>query len=242
MINAVLMAAGMGTRMRPLTIDTPKPLIPVCGIPMINTVIQALERAGVRDIYIVSGYLGGQFDEFADMYNDSHTHSHIFVLHNPYYETVNNISSIYIARDILRMGDCFICEADLYVQDEMLLANHPDHSCYYGKYKEGYVNDWGFETGSDGFIVRVKKGVTDTYNMVGISYLKAKEAASVADAVEKMYGTEGYENLFWDDVVDRNLDHIKLKVWPIADECIDELDTVEELRLLEKRLSGPATV
>ena len=51
------MAAGMGKRMMPLTVDTPKPLIKVHGTPMIETIIIGLRQNNIAEIYIVAGYL-----------------------------------------------------------------------------------------------------------------------------------------------------------------------------------------
>lgn len=224
---AILMAAGLGTRMRPLTNFCPKPLVKVHNKAMIETVIDGLESV-VDNIYVVTGYKGEQFKCLEEKYNN------IKIIPNLEYETINNISSIHAVGDILGSDDTFICEADLYVSDKSIFKQDLNYSCYFAKYVEGKTDDWVFDLSTDGYITRVGKYGENQYNMCGISFFKQREAKIIKDEIDKIYSSEeDFKDLFWDDVVNMNLDKLKLKVHEVKEDQIVEIDSVKELEAID---------
>ena len=225
---AILMAAGLGTRMKPLTEKVPKPLVKVFGKSMIETIIDGLQEV-VSKIYVVVGYKKEQFNFLTQKYKN------LKLIENNEYQTINNISSIHAARDVMGEDDCFICEADLYISDLSIFKDRLDNSCYYGVFVEGHSDDWVFEQNEKGIITRVGKYGDNCYNMCGVSWFKAKDAKIIKDAIDEAYTQTGkFEQLYWDDIVNIKLNELQLTVHPVKRSQIVELDSVAELEAFDK--------
>ncbi len=132
--RAIIVAAGIGERMKPLTFETPKPLVKVNGVRMIDTQIHGLHENGIKEIYVVVGYLKEKFCSLPSQYPG------LQLIENPYYDTFNNISSLYVAREYL--GDCIILDGDQIIINPAILDPHFYLSCYNAVWCEGKTNEW----------------------------------------------------------------------------------------------------
>ena len=123
-MNAIIIAAGMGTRLRPLTLSTPKPLIKIFGKPMIERNIEFLLEKGLKEIIIVTGYLGEQFSYLEEKYPE------VKLVHNDKFNEYNNIYSFYLIKDYLE--DSYILDGDIYLNRNIFEMNL-DKSMYFSK-------------------------------------------------------------------------------------------------------------
>lgn len=224
--RAVLLASGIGSRMNPITINTPKPLVNVNGRRIISTILDALLAIDVTEIYIVTGYLREQFELLKTDYPS------ITLLENPVYDTTNNISSACVAKDHFQNAYAF--ESDLYLSNPGLLKKYRYRSCYMGVPVEE-TEDWCFDV-EDGRIVDLHKGGHDCHHMFGISYWTAEDGAKLACDLPKAFKREEYQQRFWDDVpcvIERDRYDIAIETCTFDD--VAEIDSFAELQEIDPR-------
>ena len=188
--RAVFIAAGFGSRLVPITLNTPKPLVRVNGVRMIDTMLDAVVAAGIEEIIIVRGYLGEQFDQLLYKYPN------IKFIENPLYNEANNISSALLSRHLLQ--NAYMLEADLYLSNPNLITKYQYTSNYLGV-PTGYTDDWCFET-KNKVITKVKVGGENCHHMYGASYWNAEAGAKLYDDIKKVYEMPGGKERYWDQV------------------------------------------
>lgn len=220
----VFIAAGFGTRLVPITLNTPKPLVRVKGVRIIDTMLDAAVAAGIEEIIIVRGYLSEQFDQLLYKYPN------IKFIENPAYNEANNISSAMCAR--YYFGNSYICEADLIIHNPKMISKYQYHSNYCGV-KCDRTDDWCLYA-SKGRITGVSVGGTDGYRMVGISYWTEEDGRKLADCIQKVYEMPGGKEKYWDNVpLDVCKDEFNLSVRECSFDDFTEIDTFSELKALD---------
>lgn len=223
--RAVFIAAGFGSRMVPITLNTPKPLVRVHGVRIIDRLLDACLAAGIGEIYIVRGYLAEQFDQLLYKY------PMIRFLENPAYNEANNISSAMIARYLL--SNAYVFEADLVISNPAIITKYHYTSDFLGIRKDR-TDDWCFLV-KDGIITEQRVGGTDCWQEVGISYWNEADGHRLSQDIADVYATPGGKERYWDQVpICYKKEHYAVEIRECFDEDIVEIDTFRELKAIDK--------
>ena len=220
--KAIIIAAGQGTRLRPVTDEMPKPLVPVNGVRLIDTTIRALRENGIKDIYIVVGYKKEQFYEVYGAEPDIH------LIENPRYAEGNNILSAYYAREFL--PDSFVIEGDIIVQNNAVYVPEIERSFYCCEWLP-HVPEWAVQD-VDGRLVfgDIKGGLDNAYRMWGISAWNHDDGLKLAEMIREEVETKKNLSLYWDEVALReHPEEFDLALRKIRSGDLTEIDTVKEL-------------
>ena len=229
--NAIIMAAGLGTRMRPLTYKTPKPLIRVAGKPMVESVIEGLHQNGIYDISIVVGYLAEQFNYLGEKYPE------VKLINNPYYNQYNNISSLYVARNELK--NTVILDGDQLVMNPKLLKREFTHSGYAGAKIGQFTDEWIMHPDQNGKILQCDRSGNDHgWRLYSLSKWQAEDSLRLKDYLEEEFEQAHHYDIYWDDIAMFDyFDEFSLYVMPIAANDIIEIDSVDQLKQVEQQLT-----
>lgn len=225
--RAIIMAAGIGNRMHPVTLDTPKPLVKVNGKRMIESVIDALKENGIDEIYIVVGYQKEQFEILLEAYDNIH------LIENPYYEQYNNISSLYAAREYL--GECVILDGDQIIYEPKILKKEFARSCYCCKWTEQETGEW-LLTAEDNVVTHCSRtGGRQGWQLYSVSFWSKEDGLRLKHHLEVEFEEKKNRQIYWDDVaLFCYPKEYALGIREISDGDIVEVDSFQELCGLDK--------
>ena len=225
--RAIFIAAGFGTRLVPITFNTPKPLVRVHGVRIIDRLIDACLEADIKEIYIVRGYLSELFDQLLYKY------PMIKFLENPMYNEANNISSSLVARYML--SNAYVFEADLLISNPKIIKKYHYTSDFLG-IKTNRTDDWCFKV-RDGIITEESVGGEgdDIWQMIGISYWDEADGHKLSQDIQDVFASPGGKERYWEQVpLVYKKEHYSVEIRECFHEDMIEIDTFKELKAIDK--------
>lgn len=224
--RAIIMAAGIGKRMQPVTFETPKPLIRVNGIRIIDTVIQGLNSNNIFEIYVVVGYMKEKF------YSLEKEYPGVKIIENPYYNTCNNISSLYMVRD--HIDDALILDGDQMIYNDAILQPEFERS--------GYNCVWT-DTDTDEWLLTVENGIVKScsrsggkggWQLYSISRWTAQDGRKLKKHLELEFELKKNQQIYWDDIaLFCHPEDYHLGIQEMNHKDVIEIDSIYELAQLD---------
>lgn len=223
--RAIIMAAGFGSRMVPVTLTTPKPMVKVNGIRIIDTLIDALLEKGINDITIVRGYLKHKFNELLPKY------PMIKFIDNDAYNEANNIYSMYLVRK--KLQNTYVFEGDLVLYNTAVIEKY-HYSSNFLAFPVKKSDDWCFDT-KDGVITSFIRGGNNTFQEVGISYWDKEDGKKLENDIKEVFNSPGGKELLWENVpLEKRKKNYAVRIKECKKNDVIEIDTFGELCEIDK--------
>lgn len=225
--RAIIMAAGLGNRMKPITLETPKPLINVNGIRMIDSVIRGLHSNGIFEIYIVVGYKKEKFQCLVDEYEG------ITLIENPFYDVCNNISSLYAARNYIE--NCIILDGDQIIYNHNVLKPEFERSGYNAVWVEK-TDEWLMSVENDVVVECSRDGGERGWQLYSISRWNREDGIKLRKHIEIEFEQKKNYQIYWDDVAMFCYpNEYELGIYIMQKEDVVEVDNINELIAIDNR-------
>jgi len=217
-MRAIILAAGMGTRLRPLTNDTPKSLVKVAGEPMAERQIRFLKEKGIHEIIVVTGYLHEKFEYLKEKYG-------VTLIHNDKYHLYNNIYTMYLVREYLQ--DSYVNDADIFLTTNFL-RNNLQHSAFFGGIKHNFKQEWILKHDENNWIQEVIVADGTDFINSGITYWTKEDGLLLKRKLEEAIERGHFKELYWDNIVQANIPNLNVKISKIDTEDWFEIDSIED--------------
>lgn len=203
---AVIPAAGMATRLRPLTADRPKCLLEAAGKPLLRRTLEGLRANGITETAIVTGYMSRMVEDYLAI--DVPEGMEVRTVYNPRYETTNNIYSLYLAAPFAEGKEMLLIDSDIIFDpatvgkvvgaeapDALALVRHP-----LGEEEIKVIADADMRVREISKTCSIEDAIGES---VGIEKMSAEYTAALFPELRRMVEQEGLDNVFYERAFER---------------------------------------
>ena len=238
----VVLAAGEGKRLRPLTLKTPKCLVNVLGKPILHYQLEAFCNAGISPVIVVTGHLSYKVREFIHEYAP---HPDVVIVENPNYKETNNMYSFDIAYDYLKenenVREIFLINGDVIVTPELMIYATNKIGSRVFIDRSIYLSESMKVKAKEGRVVDISKDINEN-EAYGVSidlYKLQSEQAEILHNIVEDYVNRGIVNNWTEIAIQKGVHDglLRLKTCDITGYVWWEIDNFEDLRRAEYRLS-----
>lgn len=234
--EAVILAAGVGSRLRPLTDDKPKALVNVSGASILERAVQALMAHGVERLVVATGYREEAIRRALDGVGIE-----VVYRRNPHYETTQNSVSLACCRDVLSGAAFFKLDGDLLFDSAILRQLDASTGILAVAVDRSAALDpeaMKVQIATDGRIVAFGKGIpvaSAAGESIGIERISAAASAPLFDELEAA-GAKGETNLYYEDVYSRLIQRgaLQASLVDVSDLRWCEVDSKVDLERAER--------
>ncbi|MDB2075000.1 aminotransferase class I/II-fold pyridoxal phosphate-dependent enzyme [Clostridium paraputrificum] len=240
-MQAIILAAGMGKRLKQLTNNNTKCMVKVNGVTMIERMLSQLDKLNLSNITVVVGYKGKELQEYISSLNIK---TKINYVENEIYDKTNNIYSLYLARHCLLQEDTLLLESDLIFEDSVLekIVNDPYPSlalvAKYESWMDGTVVTLDEENNITRFLDKKAfkfEDIQNYYKTVNIYKFSKEFSTSHYVPFLEAYSKALGDNEYYEQVlkVITLLDKPEIKATKLGNESWYEIDDVQDLDIAE---------
>jgi CTP:phosphocholine cytidylyltransferase-like protein/histidinol-phosphate/aromatic aminotransferase/cobyric acid decarboxylase-like protein len=221
--NAIIMAAGMSNRCKPLSEILPKGLFVIKGEVLIEREIRQLQAAGIHTIIVVVGYQAEKFAYLEKKYG-------VKLVLNEEYAFKNNVSSIYAAREYL--GNSYICCADNYYK-ENIFEPYVYESFYTCNYTKEFADEYCITENEAGYIESIQRGGADRWFTIGANFWSDRFSKEFRTLLEQEYALPEVGQLLIDDFHIRHFNRLPITAKKMEPDIVFEFDTLDEMKAFD---------
>lgn len=214
-MKAIILAAGKGSRLSPMTLLKPKPLLKINGKTMLENMIKCLKNGGIKDITVVTGYKNEMFNSYKKKFGFKKVISKNF-------STTNSANSLKLVIDNID-SDTLIMNGDLYIKNDFIRYIRKNVSQFIAQHLEKTNHPtWQYIVDDNNKLIDIDENSMGGLCETGIAYIMKKDLKIIKQELKKLS-----DKVYWEYAIQKSLKKLDFYITEVKD-LIYEIDSFSD--------------